>query len=107
MRFAIALIFIAVLAGCASSGHKITPEKIQQIRVGQSDAAQMQKVFGPPVSQSYGSEGKLSANWMYVHAGPFGTGMKQQILSVLFDESGKVEKYTVMDGTPGGVRLGN
>lgn len=107
MRFMIVVLAAFIFAGCASSGHKIGPDKIEKIRVGQTDFAEMTKIFGPAVSQSYGSEGKLSVNWMYIHAGPFGSNLKQQVLSVLFDEQGKVEKYTMMDGSPGRVRLGN
>ena len=45
--------------------------------------------------------------WSYVHVGPFGTGMKQQTLAVLFDDSGKVKKYNLVDNNNAGVRLGN
>ena len=107
MRFLVVVLAALISVGCASSGHKIGPDKLQKIQVGQTNLSEMTKIFGPAVSQSYGSEGKLSVNWMYVHAGPFGSNLKQQVLSVLFDEHGKVEKYTMMDGSPGGVRLGN
>jgi len=44
--------------------------------------------------------------WHYVYVGPFGTGMVQQNLAVLFDEKERVEKYNVINGAGQQVRLG-
>lgn len=100
-----AVSFLAI-AGCASSGTKIDQANIQKIRPGATTKQQMIEMFGQPLSQSYGTEGKLSMLWHYVYVGPFGTGMKQQNLAVLFDQQDRVEKYNLVDNTGNGVRLG-
>jgi len=105
-KIMVAIVMALALSACASSGRQITQDKIEQIQLGSTTIAQMNEVFGAPASQSYGSDGKLSMNWMYVYAGPFGTDMKQQILAVLFSEDGKVEKYNMLNSAPDGVRLG-
>ncbi|RWU21319.1 hypothetical protein DM813_19220 [Pseudomonas alkylphenolica] len=103
----VAVLFMSLLLGaCASSGQKITPDLITQIEPGKTTVSQMNDLFGAPASQSYSSDGKLAMTWMYVFVGPFGTGMKQQSLAVLFNTDSTVEKYNVIDAAPGGVRLG-
>lgn len=106
MRFLIIATLLALLTGCASNGRQIEQSDVNQIRPGTTTIADMNSRFGPPVSQSYGSDGKLSMTWFYVYVGPFGTGMEQKILAVLFDDQGRVEKYNLTQGSPGGVRLG-
>ncbi|MCA4960996.1 outer membrane protein assembly factor BamE [Pseudomonas sp. Y24-6] len=106
LRFIAICLTALMLGGCASSGQKITPDRISQIEVGKTTVEQMSDLFGSPTSQSYGTEGKLAMNWVYVFVGPFGMGMKQQSLAVLFNEDNKVEKYNVLDAAPGGVRFG-
>ena len=96
-----------ILSGCASSGQKMSQGEIDQIEVGHTSKEQMIDIFGPPLSQSYSSEGNLTMLWSYVHVGPFGTGMKQQTLAVLFDNEGKVKKYNLVNNNNAGVRLGN
>jgi outer membrane protein assembly factor BamE (lipoprotein component of BamABCDE complex) len=97
--------FLAI-AGCASSGRQIEQTNIQKIIVGTTSKQQLIEMFGPPLSQSYGTEGKLTMLWHYVYVGPFGTGMKQQNLAVLFDQQERVEKYNLVDNTGNGPRLG-
>lgn len=106
MRALISIALVVLLAGCASSGNKIDQNQISQIHAGETTLDQMTAIFGQPVGQGYNSDGNLSVNWMYVYAGPFGTGMEQQVLSALFDSDGKVIKYNMLNGSPGGVRLG-
>lgn len=106
LRFMAVCLMALMLGACASSGQKITPDRVSQIEVGKTTVAEMNDLFGSPRSQSYGTDGKLSMTWMYVFVGPFGTGMKQQSLAVLFSDDNKVEKYNVLDAAPGGVRFG-
>lgn len=101
-----AVVSLLVMAGCASSGRKIEPTIVEKIVVGTTSKQQMIEMFGPPLSQSYGTEGKLTMLWHYVYVGPFGTGMKQQNLAVLFDQQECVEKYNLVDSTGNGPRLG-
>ncbi|MCL1961780.1 MAG: outer membrane protein assembly factor BamE [Desulfovibrionaceae bacterium] len=94
------------VAGCASSGRQIEQANIQKIVPGATTKDQMLAMFGPPLSQSYGTEGKLVMNWHYAYVGPFGSGMKQQILTVLFDQQEKVERFNMTDNDNAGPRLG-
>jgi outer membrane protein assembly factor BamE (lipoprotein component of BamABCDE complex) len=105
IQFITAVLFV-VVAGCASSGKQIEQANIQKIIPGSTTKLQMLELFGPPLSQSFGTEGKLTMLWHYVYVGPFGIGMKQQNLAVLFDQQERVEKYNVVDNTGNGVRLG-
>lgn len=105
IQLAAAIVFFA-LAGCASSGRQIEQANIQKIVVGTTTKQQMFEMFGSPLSQAYGSEGKLTLLWHYVYVGPFGTGMKQQNLAVLFDQQERVEKYNLIDNAGNGVHLG-
>lgn len=106
LRF-IAICLMAMMIGaCASSGEELTPEQISKIEPGKTTVSEMNDLFGSPASQSYGTDGKLSMTWVYVFVGPFGAGMKQQSLAVLFNEDKTVEKYNVIDAAPGGVRFG-
>lgn len=97
---------VLLLSGCASSGRQIDQANVERIKPGVTTFDQMVQMFGPPLAQTYSSDGKLTANWMYVYVGPFGAGMEQQSMAVLFDESKNVEKFSVTNGGPGGTRLG-
>lgn len=100
------IIFMVILiTGCASSGREMTQENLNNIIVGSTTKSQMIQTFGSPLSQSYGAEGKLTMLWHYVYVGPFGTGMKQQNLAVLFDENEVVEKYNIVNNNDG-IRFG-
>ncbi|MGX5220273.1 outer membrane protein assembly factor BamE domain-containing protein [Pseudomonas segetis] len=96
MRF-LTLVFVLLLAGCATRGTEITPEVLQSIQVGQTTKADLTEKLGNPVGQTYTQDGLLTANWMYIYVGPFGTGMEQQMLSVLFDEGEVVKKYSIVN----------
>jgi outer membrane protein assembly factor BamE (lipoprotein component of BamABCDE complex) len=100
------IILILVLVGCASSGKQISQSNIEKIIPGVTTKQQMYELFGSPLSQSYGTEGKLTMIWHYVFVGPFGTGMKQQNLAVLFDENEVVEKFNMVNSGNNGVRFG-
>jgi len=103
--YILAAVSFLAIAGCASSGTKIDQANIQKIKPGTTTKQQMLEMFGAPLSQSYGTEGKLTMLWHYVYVGPFGTGIKQQNLAVLFDQQDRVEKYNLVDNTGNGVRL--
>lgn len=94
------------VAGCASSGREMAPDQLARIQPGKTTKAQMIAMFGPPLSHGYDSSGKMMMLWHYAYVGPFGAGMRQQILSVLIDEKDLVEKYTVTDNNDAGPRLG-
>jgi len=95
-----------VIAGCASAGREIQQASIEKIVPGTTTRAEMLALFGAPLSQSFGTEGKMTMLWHYTYVGPFGTGMKLQTLTVLFDQQEKVEKFVVVDNNDAGPRLG-
>lgn len=103
---ATAFILFLLIAGCASSGTKIDQSNIEKIEQGVTTKDQMYTMFGSPLSQSYSSEGKLTMIWHYVYVGPFGLGMKQQNLAVVFDDNDVVEKYNMVGSANNGVRFG-
>jgi outer membrane protein assembly factor BamE (lipoprotein component of BamABCDE complex) len=97
MRIITALLFVLVLAGCAHRGEQMDEDALRRIAPGVTTRAEMVQMFGNPLSQSFGTEGKLSMIWYYVHVGPFGTNMKQQNLTVLFDQQDRVERFSLVD----------
>lgn len=92
---------VLVLAGCASNGSRIDEQQVKQIVKGETTYEEMVSRFGNPTSQSFTSEGNLQAMWYYIFVGPFGAGMKQQNLTVLFDSDNKVQRYVMSSGLPG------
>ncbi|MCY1306630.1 hypothetical protein D9M70_564990 [compost metagenome] len=105
-RLVAMLLGCVLLASCASSGTKIEQSDVDQIVIGTTTKGQMLETFGPPLSQTFNSDGKLVMGWFYVFVGPFGTGYKQQNLTVLFDQNEKVEKFSISDSKNNGPRLG-
>ncbi len=101
MRTFVIAALLITLAGCASNGTPIEQADVREIVQGQTTYEQMLDRFGNPFSQSFDSEGNLQAIWFYVYVGPFGTGMEQQNLTVLFDKENKVKRYVMTDGRPG------
>ena len=110
MSYILKIITIFIMSitimSCVSNGTKIERSNVDQIVQGKTTKTEMITTFGNPLSQSFGPEGKLSMIWFYVHVGPFGLGMEQQNLAVLFNENEVVEKYSLVDGNSNGVRFG-
>ena len=74
-------------------------QSLSQIQVGETTNQEMLALFGSPMSQALDTNGKLVMTWHYVKVQSYVVTMdvKQQILSVLFDENGIVEKYSLVD----------
>lgn len=74
-------------------------QSLSQIQVGQTTKDDMLAMFGTPMSQTLDTNGKLVMMWHYVKAQSYvvTTDVKQQMLSVLFDENGVVERYSLID----------
>ncbi|RMH85190.1 outer membrane protein assembly factor BamE [Pseudomonas sp. AOB-7] len=106
IKIAASIAFAALLSACASSGTKIEQGDVDQIEIGTTTKSQMLQTFGAPLSQTFNSDGKLMMTWFYVFVGPFGTGMEQQNLTVLFDQGEKVEKFSITNSDTNGPRLG-
>ena len=98
LKVIVVLAVSATAVSCASRGKRIDPSDVERIVAGETTKAEMIQTFGNPLSQSFDTNGKLSMIWHYVFVGPFGTGMKQQNLAVLFDQNGVVEKVNLVDG---------
>ncbi len=105
LLFLIALICFA-LAGCASTGKEMTQSQLDMIKPNQTTKAELMSIFGAPLSHGYDSSGKMFMTWHYAYVGPFGSAMRQQILSVLISDNDLVEKYTVTDNKDAGPRMG-
>lgn len=89
------LAVLVLLVGCASSGTKMQKSDIERIEPGVTTYSEMEAMFGSPVGQGYNQNGLLTANWMYVFAGPFGVGTEYQTLAVIFNEDKTVRQYNV------------
>ncbi len=99
MKRLLCILSLAFLVGCASSGKKMDADKLAQIQPGKTTRQEIAGWFGSPVFQGLDTNGKMSANWQYTQAQSYGfhTQMKSQILSVIFDANGVVEKFTLVD----------
>lgn len=93
----LAFCLLLALSACAHRGNEMSPDTLSKIVPGSTTRDQMVQMFGSPLSQSFGTEGKLTMIWYYVHVGPFGTNMKQQNLTVLFDQQDRVERFSLVD----------
>ena len=51
-------LFLAIVAGCASSGRKIEADKISQIQKGVSTRADVERLLGPPTHVGLAGDGK-------------------------------------------------
>lgn len=96
----------AVLAGCASSGHKITQGQIDQIVQGQTTQDDLIAIFGPPMGEQYNSDGTRVLTWAYAYVGFAGVGTEAQGLSVVLGPDGKVSGFSRSGATPAPTRLG-
>jgi len=105
-HLALVIWLIPLMIGCASSGRQIHDTQVKRIVIGETTKDEMISMFGNPLSQGYGTDGKMTMIWNYVYVGPFGLGMKQQNLAVLFDEAERVEKFNFVNGADNGVRFG-
>jgi outer membrane protein assembly factor BamE (lipoprotein component of BamABCDE complex) len=110
LRIAGILLTLIFLIGCATSGRKIDPGKLSQIKEGITTEAEVVNSLGAPWMKTLGSDGKTTMLYQYTkvknRAANFipvagllagGMDMRQQMLTVLIGKDGKVEKYTMND----------
>ena len=83
---------IVLLTGCASAGRKISADDVSSIRPGTSTRRELIQRLGEPLSMALSPEGKSVLNWHYIHVGPFGSRMQQQILTVSFQTNDIVDR---------------
>lgn len=102
---------LALFPGCASVGHEMNLTQTQQIKKGETTLAQMEQLFGQPASVSRLPNGTTTAMWFYSKASNTARNFipivnlvsmkidtKNQVLSVSFDEQGRVENYSFTQG---------
>lgn len=115
LRHPIALLtlaaFLALLAGCVSSGRNFDETKVSQIRKGTSTEADLVGLFGPPRDRGVDSQGVVQLTWHYMEsrtkgqgfipiAGPFmgGSDSRHKFLSVTLGPDGKVTGFHASGG---------
>lgn len=119
MKFVLALLVAAAVAGCASSiGTPIQKERVAQIRLGVTTEPDLLLLFGNPSTKTLDASGAIVLTWVYSSAstkpetfvplaGPFigGYDTHLQQLTVLINKKGRVERWTMND-VPDEVRYG-
>lgn len=104
------LVMTILLSGCASSGTKIDQNRVRQIKEGVTTKEEVIRLLGNPFTQTLTSDKKVVMMFQYtkvknrvsnfipvVNLLAGGVDMKQQILQILIDENGLVEKYIFTD----------
>lgn len=91
------------LAGCSTTGNRMTEESLATLKPGETTIADVEARLGSPLSKTLDTSGKTVVIWHYAKSNPYMVyvpGRKvyeQQMLSVLFDEKGVLEKFTLVD----------
>ena len=100
MRTFVAVIALAALIGCATSGRKITQAQLDQVVSGQTTRSELIALFGPPTSEVYSSDGSQILGWGYAHVGFMGTNTEVQGVSMVIGADGTVTGYTRTGSAP-------
>ena len=108
--FLLSLFYIFISSGCATTGKKIDQNKVSQIKEGITTEQDVISLLGTPFMKTLDSNGKVIMLYQYAkiknRASNFipimnifssGMDMRQQMLTILIDKEGKVEKYTLND----------
>jgi len=109
-RFYLLIICLSLISGCATVGTKMNQENIAQIKEGITSQEEVIASMGQPYMQTLTSDGKIIMMYQYtkvknrainfipiVNLLAGGMDMKQQILQILVDKNGIVEKYIFTD----------
>lgn len=110
MKKVLAVLICLGLVGCATTGTRIEPDKVKQIKEGITTQEEVIALMGKPFMQNLTSDKKVIMMYQYAkvknRASNFipvvnilagGMDMKQQILQILINENGIVEKYIFTD----------
>lgn len=100
MRTFVAVIALAVLMGCATSGRKITQAQLDQVVSGQTTRSELIALFGPPTSEIYSSNGSQILGWGYAHVGFMGVNTEVQGVSMVIGADGTVTGYSRTGSAP-------
>lgn len=106
-----ALIISASQFGCASVGHEMDMAQVQQIQKGVTTRADIERLFGKPMSSTGSSDGTSMAMWLYSSASSNARNFipivnlvstkidtKSQTLNVQFDAKNLVTNYSFSEG---------
>jgi hypothetical protein len=88
------LVLLAGLCGgCATIGHSFPPERVEQIRVGETTKTELLGVFGLPYRRGV-DDG--DSTWTYLHykVRLFGEHLRTRDLYVRFTPEGKVRSFS-------------
>ena len=121
MKQLVIVVLSLFIIGCASVGTKLDQNKVQLIKEGITTKNEVIELLGNPYMITLSSDKKEILMYQYANAktrpstfvpvvGLFngGVDMDQQMLQVLIDEKGIVEKYTFsMSKTPVNTGLSN
>lgn len=112
MRSAVAMVLVLGLAGCATSGRRMQTDRLTEIHEGITTEREVLALLGTPQTKTLDSSGntlllyyytkaKTRASTMIPVVGLFTGGMdlENQMLTVLVNRDGLVEKYTLNDST--------
>lgn len=104
------LVGVFSLIGCASVGKPIDQNKISQIKEGVTTEQEVIAILGNPYMKTLSSDGEIIMLYQYtkvknrasnfipvVNVFSSGMDMRQQMLTILINKDGKVEKYTMND----------
>ncbi len=110
LRAFIVLVAVFSLVGCATVGKPIDQNKTSQIKEGVTTEQEVISILGNPYMKTLSSDGKIIMLYQYtkvknrasnfipvVNIFSSGMDMQQQMLTVLINKDGKVEKYTMND----------
>lgn len=87
-----------VLAACTTQyGNPITDSQLAQIKKGETTKSQLLSALGQPLTTARNSDGTQIMSWGYAKVGFAGSSYRNQGLSVILDENGKVVSYTTTD----------
>jgi len=110
MKNLILLSTLVLLVGCATVGKPIDQNKISQIKENVTTEQEVIGILGNPYMKTLSSDGKIIMLYQYVkvknRASNFipvvnifssGMDMQHQMLTILINKDGKVDKYTMND----------
>lgn len=100
MRSVFLLLMAVTLAGCATSGSRISQSQMDRIVTGQTTRDEMISVFGPPNTETVNADGSSVLGWGYAHIGFAGIGTEVQGMAVVINPEGKVVRYSRSGSTP-------
>lgn len=100
MRSVFLLLMAVTLAGCATSGSRISQSQMDRIVTGQTTRDEMISVFGPPNTETVNADGSSVLGWGYAHIGFAGIGTEVQGIAVVIGPDGRVVSYSRNGNTP-------